>query len=312
VAWFGINLISAAGGSDPRRGFLVCAAVIALVSGASIFQCGLFAREVETAGPAPVADVAHPLKALRELLANGHAVQVALASFLFGVGMTVLTGGLIYVFQYDLGRRDDFRLALGTIYAVGLVTTPIWNGLSRRHGKRLAWVAGSLLAGTALSAAALLHPASTGGFLALFAVYGAGLQAVMVVMFASMADAVDYGEYRSGQRVEALAFGIMTFLNKAALACAGGLLGVILSVAGFRPGAVQDADTLTAIRLMLFLIPAALWFLTGGLMAFYSLSNERHRTAREALETRAGRWREGPSPQNTTIIREDDECRGYS
>jgi len=286
IAGGALTLVDVFGGADAQRGFLITAAIVAAISGICILQAGLFTREVETVGDAAVHDEPHPAKALGAVLRNRYAMMVAGAVLIFSLSTVIVPTGLIYIFQYDLGHRDDARLALSSIYVAGLIASPVWANLTRRFGKQLGWLGGCLTCGTMLVVAALAHPSSTPAFCAIFFVYGLGLQAIWVVMFASMADAVDYGEWRLGRRAEAMSFGVLTSINKASLAMSGGLLGLMLTWIGFRPNHVQSPETLHGLRLAIFLLPAFFWFATAALMAFYRLSNRLHAEARTSLEQR--------------------------
>jgi GPH family glycoside/pentoside/hexuronide:cation symporter len=289
VAWFGLAMVHAFEARYSGRGFLFAAIVVALVSAAAIFQAGLFAREVDTEGEDATRDVANPIAALGHMLRNRYFVMVSLANLIFAIGVAILTSGVIYILRYELGAPDDLRMVLAAMFLAGLVATPFWAAISRRHGKQAAWVGGSLACAVTLAVAAIVHPMQLWSYALVFAIHGAGLQGIYVVMFASMADAVDYGEWRTGGRTEAFSFGCMTFLNKAALAISGGVLGLILSGVGFHANTTQSPATLHALRLMLFLIPAALWLVTAALMAFYTLSNARHDRARRELALRRAR-----------------------
>jgi len=286
VAFFGLTLVRRFGAEDPQLGFIIVAVVVGAASCLFIFQTGAIARETETAGPHAVRDVANPLTALSDIFRNRQFLLVATSSLVFTVGTAMLSGGLVYIFQYDLGRRDDARMALSALFFAGLLATPVWAALTRRHGKRLAWVGGSLIAGAMLLVAFLARPRETSELVAIFFVYGLGLQGLYVVMFASTADAVDYGEWLTGRRTEALSFGLLTFFNKSALAIAGGLLGGLLAAIGFQPNHAQSAATLDHLRWVVLLGPAAFWFATAVVMSFYTLSNARHAEVRAQLEAR--------------------------
>ncbi|MGS9149621.1 MFS transporter, partial [Salmonella enterica subsp. enterica serovar Infantis] len=56
----------------------------------------------------------------------------------------------------------------------------------------------------------------------------------MPVFWSSSAEAVDYGEKKTGLRVSGLAFGGILFVQKCGLGIAGGILGFLLSPFGYQ------------------------------------------------------------------------------
>ena len=79
-----------------------------------------------------------------------------------------------------------------------------------------------------------------------------GLSTVM------LADVVDYGEYRTGQRSESIIFSVQTMLVKFAGAFSGFFIGLGLSVAGYVPNVIQSDDTIFWLHLMMIGTPLAL------------------------------------------------------
>ncbi len=57
----------------------------------------------------------------------------------------------------------------------------------------------------------------------------------MPVFWSSIAEAVDYGEKKTGLRVSGLAFGGILFFQKFGMGIAGGILGFLLSHFAIRP-----------------------------------------------------------------------------
>src|SRR3546814_19366722 len=84
---------------------------------------------------------------------------------------------------------------------------------------------------------------------------GAGKASVLMNYYSMTADAVDYGQWKQGRRVEAYSFGFLSLSSKLGLALGGGLMGLALDWAGFVSNVAQDADTLARLRIAIFLVP---------------------------------------------------------
>lgn len=96
----------------------------------------------------------------------------------------------------------------------------------------------------------------------------------MPVFWSSIAEAVDYGENKTGRRVSGLAFGGILFFQKFGMGIAGGLLGFLLSHFGYQPDVEQTQNSLAGIALMMTLIPAVFHLIVGVLMKRYLINNQ--------------------------------------
>jgi GPH family glycoside/pentoside/hexuronide:cation symporter len=94
------------------------------------------------------------------------------------------------------------------------------------------------------------------------------------VFWSAIAEAVDYGAAKTGQRVSGLAFGGISFCQKSGMGIAGAIVGMLLAYFQYVPDKPQSELTLTGIALMLSIIPGAFHLLMGLLMYRYRITNE--------------------------------------
>ena len=94
------------------------------------------------------------------------------------------------------------------------------------------------------------------------------------VFWSAIAEAVDYGAVKTGQRVSGLAFGGISFFQKTGMGIAGAIVGTLLTYYNYVPDKPQSAFTLTGIALMLSIIPGAFHLIMGLLMYRYRITNE--------------------------------------
>lgn len=97
------------------------------------------------------------------------------------------------------------------------------------------------------------------------------------VFWSSIAEAVDYGERKTGLRVSGLAFGGILFCQKFGMGIAGGALGFLLSHFGYQADVQQSADSLAGIALMMTVIPSVFHLAIGLLMKKYRINNDYYR-----------------------------------
>jgi len=93
------------------------------------------------------------------------------------------------------------------------------------------------------------------------------------VFWSAIAEAVDYGHARTGRRVSGLAFGGISFCQKAGMGVAGAIVGWLLAGFDYVPDRPQSSYTLIGIALMLTIIPGAFHVLMGGLMYRYRITD---------------------------------------
>lgn len=88
--------------------------------------------------------------------------------------------------------------------------------------------------------------------------------------------------------------GFLAFTQKVALGVGTGLIGILLDVIGYVPNAPQAPDTLTSIRGLATLVPAALAVGAGLFIYFYPLDTRTHARLVRAIGWRNAR-RRGPA-----------------
>lgn len=121
------------------------------------------------------------------------------------------------------------------------------------------------------------------------------------VFWSVISESVDYGTVKTGHRVSGLAFGGISFAQKAGMGAAGFVVGMLLTYFNYQPGQVQSSFTLTGISLMLTVIPGAFHALMGLLMFKYKISDRVYEDIKQALPDMEILDEEAaPEPKQTT------------
>jgi GPH family glycoside/pentoside/hexuronide:cation symporter len=102
------------------------------------------------------------------------------------------------------------------------------------------------------------------------------------------ADTADYGEWKSGRRTTGLVFSALQFAQKLGLAVGAGLSGFILSLFGFIANEAQSDLSMTGIRLMFSIFPAALALAGVVAVIFYPLRDSEIKEIEAELNERHG------------------------
>jgi GPH family glycoside/pentoside/hexuronide:cation symporter len=116
---------------------------------------------------------------------------------------------------------------------------------------------------------------------------GIGVGAAHVLPWSIIPDAIEWGEWQTGERHEGMFYSLVTLMQKVASSIAIPLVLLLLEVTGYAPNAAQQpANALLGIRIVIGPIPAAL--LCGGILfaILYPLGREQYAQVCRELEQR--------------------------
>ncbi|WP_370826884.1 glycoside-pentoside-hexuronide (GPH):cation symporter [Fournierella massiliensis] len=276
-------------GSGEREGFSIFAAAVAVVFVVTELICVALVREKQTERQKS-ATVKEMFSAL---IHNDQAMVVVVGIIVFNASLYLTTQLGVYFFKYDIGNSDLFSL-FGTVGGVGQILSMVSLPLLRRRWGSKRILAGAL--GITIVGYLALFALSMTGVKAVaplaataFVIYiGFGLATVLTTVF--LADTVDYGEYKTGQRNESVVFSMQTFVVKLASAVSVLIAGVGIDLIGLDDTvAVQSAGTLLGLRLLMVALPVAgLLFSIVYFMKKYRLTEAENARIGEALRQRKG------------------------
>ena len=90
------------------------------------------------------------------------------------------------------------------------------------------------------------------------------------------ADTVDYGEWKSGMRVEAFSFGFLSLANKLSQAAAGWLLGFLLTLIGFVANTDLSEATRDGLKGITLLVPFVGLLISALVISNYPIDSRFH------------------------------------
>ena len=223
------------------------------------------------------ADSAVPLGEALALLARNRAFMlVSLATALLFMAGVTGSKTLIYYYKYTLGDEAASGDALALMTGGAALLIPLWAWAATRIEKSTVWLCG-LSISFVVTVLIFLNPFETVAVVTtLFALGSIGSAASYLSFWSMVPDTVEYGELESGKRVESLAFGLMSFVQKVSFGIAAAMLGFLLDAVGYAPNTPQTPETLAAIKMIMTLLPAG--FLLGAiaLLWFYPITRARH------------------------------------
>jgi len=116
---------------------------------------------------------------------------------------------------------------------------------------------------------------------------GIGVSAAHVLPWAIMPDAIEWDEYRTGERHEGVFYSLITLMRKIASSVAIPLTALLLDVSNYVPNAVeQPASALLGFRLLIGPFPAIMLTIAIVFALKYPLDRETYTKVVSELEER--------------------------
>ena len=211
---------------------------------------------------------------------------IVIMSFCMWTGQTLRLSSMIYFLQYVVRQP-----ALVSVFAPvsmlcivpAIMVTPKLCKLLK--SKRMVVIIGNLvgIAGTSLillgntNITLLLVGAVLGGI-------GFGPQTALT--YSMMADTIDYGEWKSGIRAQALLSSAGTFGTKLGTAIGGVILTLALTIGGYVANQAQTEASITMITSAAILVPIATMVITIIVLLFYKLDGKFYAQIKSDLAER--------------------------
>jgi GPH family glycoside/pentoside/hexuronide:cation symporter len=227
-------------------------------------------------------------ESLRAAMRNRPFVLGLVIFLLTWVSVEILQATLLYFIKYVVRRQAQNDLIMATIFVTAILALPLWEWASRRWSKRWAYVAGIAFWAVVQIVLITLGPASgLPLILGMCILAGIGVSAAHVLPWSIIPDAIEWGEWQTGERHEGMFYSLVTLIRKVTTSLAVPAVGLILQFTGYVPNAAQQPQrALAGIRIVIGPIPAAL--LCAGIFfaIVYPLSREEYAQVLEDLAHR--------------------------
>ncbi|KAF7599371.1 MAG: MFS transporter [Candidatus Dactylopiibacterium carminicum] len=204
---------------------------------------------------------------LRTLRGNRPLAAVGVAAVLALGGASASSASLIYYARYVLGDGASFPWLILPATLLGmLVATPLAPRLAARYGKRQSFLAGVLCAALAHAVLFAVAPAGLPAAAALLGLGSIGLNVAMICLWALEADTVEYGEQRTGLRLEGTNYALFSLMRKLGFALGGAVPAFLLAHSDYVPNLSMQGPLATLVILIAVGLFPALCFLLARLV----------------------------------------------
>lgn len=282
VAFFTLKLAAWLGQGDDMLGFFRAA----LLYGAVGVLAHLIVFFTSVEDPA-LADLPRPdIAGIWRMLRGNRPFWIVAGWMMLGSSAgTIFTKTFPYYFKYAVNRPDMIGAVLALSILCTMLSIPVWEAIMRHTSKRNITVMGYLVVvfgGLMFAVADVSLPA----YFAVAVVVGFGNGAGYLAFWSMVPDTVEYGEWQTGVRAEGMVFGLISFIQKAALGVAVIGVGQALSVAGYVANQPQSPQTLDAMRDLMIWAPILLGAIGVAIIRQYPIDKTRHAELVAAIAAR--------------------------
>jgi len=221
---------------------------------------------------------------LRDIKRNRPFCILLLSYLISAFGNQLPATLILFYVQYVL-ESTRANLFLFVYFLTGVAFLPLWIRISKRIGKKAAWL--------------LSMGINTGAFLWVFTLgagdevrygiivilSGIGFGASLVLPSAIQADVIDYDELISGLRREGLFIGIWSIAKKLAAALGVGLGLYLLGVAGYKPNVQQGESVIMMLKILYGVVPCLCNAMGFVIAMKYPISPQIHHEIRTLIES---------------------------
>lgn len=245
------NIGTAVFGSVPRAFGMLSIIAAVLMTGFQFFS--LFGvKENQLLTPLQKAEKLKFKDIFKVILKNDQLLWAAVCLLIYSIGINAFNGGLSTMFIYFEFGYDGLLTVLFMVLSggAGMLFTILFPALSKKFGRsKVLYVTTSLaLVGFFLLMMFGLFIPNFGQFelnllgftftlsgkfiLFMVANVFTGLSGIYMIQTINMANAVEYNEYRTGERQESLIFSLRPLTNKMASALSQGVVSLVYLIAG--------------------------------------------------------------------------------
>ena len=265
-----LPLINAIGGSGSQKSWIIVSIIYGIIAAALFLTC--FAKVKERVKISMEQKETIRLgESLKLILKNDCWLMIVGIWVSMALGMSMNMGVGTYYAKYVLENENIAGFISAMAILPAIVCMPAVVPLSRKYGKRNIGLAGSLIM---LCAHLLifLNAESASWLIACSLIKGVGQAALTGTIFAMVADTMEYGQWKTGKRVEGMLYSSTTFGAKVGAGIGGAVALAVIGAAGYDGlAAVQSASALAAIKQVYLVFPIPFLILVPVFYGLYKL-----------------------------------------
>jgi len=277
--------------SNPRVGYPVAAAVMALIGIGSFYICFRNTKEHVKVNRTGKSEKATAKDYAKVVFTNRPLLCLILMTVFTISAMNTNNQMMIFFCQYNLGSIGFQPIINFIMIGCSVVGISLIPKLVKKFGKKKTAM-GGFIVGAIANGLNFIIPTNFYSFVVLVTIGYVALAIPNGVTWAFVSDAIDYGEWHTGIRKEGITYAAFNFSRKIAQSVAALISAGVLGLTGYVANAHQSATTLLGIKGAMTIYPAfalAVAAIVVGLL--YNLPDDKYRKIAKDLEE--GKWEKG-------------------
>ena len=244
-----IPFVNLVGGSGKQSSWVIVAVVYAVLAFLMFVFCFKSTKErVCVMDEIDSKEKISFIEAAKLAVQNKYWVILVIAALFLITGQTVSGTVATYYAKYILDNENVVGVINALNFAPALILIPCLPKITEKIGKRNISLLGGIL-GVGGQLLLFASPESNMWIIICSLIKGIGSVMIMGTIFAMIADTIEYGEWKTGKRVEAVLYSAASFGTKVGGGIGGAIALKILGSAGYDgTTAVQTAEAMDAIR----------------------------------------------------------------
>jgi len=268
-----IPLVNFLGKGDMEKGFQYTVVFFSIFILAAYWTA--FTRKEQAATAIGVKNSLSLGQALSSLKDNRPWLIIAISTLLAMTLAGIMSGITMYYLTYYIKRPDLIPVLLPLSVCTLYLVIPLIPWLVRKFGKRDASIGGLILFLVALVVRFVTKDEILWVYMVTTVIGGLGLGVKSVLIVPLLADTIEYGEWKTDIRTEALIFSANSFGYKLGMGIGSAVLGVALSYSGYLPGvAEQPESVLDMLFFLAVTVSIMLCAFQIGVLSFYKLDKD--------------------------------------
>ena len=200
------------------------------------------------------------IRSAKILFHNDQALVIVVIMILFNLAINLTNAVNVFYFVFVIGSKDQytfFTILLGASQAIGLLGYPLFSKWFGRNRVNIASLVLPCIGYLLMFLSTLFLHGQFLPFAAAAFVMSAGFGSMGVMQNVMLADAVDYGEWRTGERNEGVIFSMLTFLSKVAAGLSSLITMLGFAAVGFegKEDSVATPQAVNCIEFMMYILP---------------------------------------------------------
>lgn len=271
--------------SNPKVGYPVAAAIMAVIGVISFFICFKNTREhVKVNRNTAKSEKVSAKEYVKVVLTNRPLLCLILMTLFTISAMNTNNQMMIFFCQYNLGSLTLQPIVNSIMIECSVLGIAIIPTMVKKFGKKKTAMIGLIVAIVA-DGLNFIIPTNLYSFVVLVTIGYVGLAIPNGVTWAFVSDVIDYGEWHTGIRKEGITYATFNFSRKIAQSLAAIVSAGVLGITGYVANAAQSEKTLLGIKGAMTLYPAVALGLAAIIIGIlYNLPDDKYRMIAKDLQ----------------------------